>query len=93
MHANTESSNESSDDLFGIGYSVINYFVTDKFGHNLKYLVSTFEGKLPSNDVLKLGLKILEAFKIMHESGVVYNNLKAEHVLVGDGQFTEGSRD
>jgi hypothetical protein len=28
----------------------------------------------------------------MHESGVVYNNLKPEHILVGDEQFTQESR-
>ena len=29
----------------------------------------------------------------MHESGVVYNNLKSEHILIGDSQFSQKSRD
>ena len=29
----------------------------------------------------------------MHESGIVYNNLKIHHILIGDGYFAQGSRD
>ena len=35
---------------------------------------------------------MLDAFKILHESGVVFNNLSTDHILIGDGDFTPGTR-
>ena len=28
----------------------------------------------------------------MHDSGIVFNNLSPDHILIGDGDFTPGTR-
>ena len=65
----------------------------DKYGPSLKHISNTFGGSLPARDVLRIGLQVLDTIQIMHQSGVVYNNLKMEHILIGDSQFSEDSRE
>ena len=63
----------------------------ERFGPSLTQIINVF-GKLPPKDVLSLGLQILDALKIMHEQGVVYNNLSLGHVLIGDFEFSKETR-
>ena len=63
-----------------------------RYGPSLRLLVKANEEPLPPKDVCNLALQILQALKIMHDSGVVFNNLTLDHVLVGDEQFSPDSR-
>lgn len=64
----------------------------EKKGPSLKHLHKVYNGSIPKKDVAQIGLQLLDALQIMHDSNVVYNNLALEHVLVGDGTFSQGSR-
>ena len=90
----SQSGSNSSSMLSGfqIQKNLVQYYVMQRYGPSLRLLQKAFEEPLPPKDVCNLSLQILQALKIMHDSGVVFNNLTIDHVLVGDEQFSPDSR-
>ena len=45
-----------------------------------------FEKNEPFSEktVLQIGIQLLESFKLIHEAGYTFNDLKLDNVLIGD---------
>lgn len=57
-----------------------------KYGPSIKKIMSICH-TLTEDDVCHLGVSILDALEALHSKGLVYNNLSANHVLIGDHRF------
>lgn len=57
-----------------------------RYGEDLFSILSKRKFKLSKASVYDLGLKILDILEAIHESGLVYNDLKLDNILIDYGE-------
>ena len=59
------------------------YFFMPRYGRNLLDLFYKSRNRLSDTSIFHLGLSLLNTLEIIHESGLVYNDLKPDNILIG----------
>ena len=60
------------------------YIVMPKYGQNLESLLLSNNFDVSENSVISIGLKLMDILEVIHKSGLVYNDLKLDNILIGD---------
>jgi len=60
------------------------YMVQEKLGDTLESVLFERNAPFTEKTVLQIGIQLLDSFKIIHECGCTYNDLKLDNVLIGD---------
>ena len=58
------------------------YFAMPNYGYNLLDFLKFNDGMLAYESIFHLGIKLLDILELMHESGLVYHELKPENIMV-----------
>lgn len=59
------------------------YFLMPRYGYNLESILIKRNFNMSSASIFHLGLSLLNTLEIIHNSGLVYNDLKFDNILVG----------
>ena len=51
-------------------------------GKDLLEILRTVDGQLNDVSIFHLGLKLLDILELIHESGLVYNDLKPDNIMI-----------
>lgn len=62
------------------------YQVQNKLGETMENYLFAREQPFSEKTVFQIGLELLESFKMIHEAGYIFNDLKLDNVLIGDDQ-------
>ena len=54
-----------------------------RYGHSLNEILASRDKQLSSLSVYSLGIKLLDILELIHNSGLVYNDLKPDNILIG----------
>lgn len=72
---------------------LMSYFVLPRYGKNLETLYVDFNQKFSAKTTFQIGQQLLKILEKIHKAGYTYNDLKLDNIMVGDADFSEGSRD
>ena len=61
------------------------YFLMPRYGYSLESILLKRKFNLSSASIFHLGLSLLNSLELIHNSGLVYNDLKFDNILVGYG--------
>lgn len=56
------------------------------YGPDLDYLLDQRNYKISNRSIYHLGLQLLDIYEVVHKSGLVFNDLKPDNILIGHGQ-------
>ena len=59
------------------------YFVMPRYGKNLQSLLGERNLELSNASVFHLGLSLLNCLEVIHNSGLVFNDIKPDNILIG----------
>lgn len=59
------------------------YYVMPRYGKDLDRLLYERDFTLTDASIYTIGLKLLNILEVVHHSGLVYNDLKLDNVLIG----------
>ena len=59
------------------------YFFMPRYGKDLKSIMKSRDKHLSSASIFHLGLSLLNTIELIHSSGLVYNDLKPDNILMG----------
>lgn len=82
----------AKDDAQKLENQVWSYIVQDKLGDTMENYLFDRNEPFTEKTVLQIGIQLLDAFKMVHESGYTYNDLKLDNVLIGDSQDIPNSK-
>ena len=57
-----------------------------RYGNNLEYCLQKQGYDISKESIYNLGLKLLNIFEHVHNSGYTYNDLKPDNILLGYGE-------
>ena len=63
--------------------SSLAYFLMPRYGQSLHEILASRGNKLSSMSVYSLGIKLIDILELIHNSGLVYNDLKPDNILIG----------
>ena len=88
------SPNEAAEDDIEaqVDSQVWSYIVQEKLGDTMEKFLFTRNEPFSEKTVLQIGIQLLEAFKIIHEAGYIFNDLKLDNILIGDASELPQSR-
>ena len=73
-----EKFEKSSDDAVSLVY-----FIMPRFGQNLQEILNESGNYLSNASIFQIGLSVLNILELVHDSGLVFNDLKPDNILVG----------
>lgn len=62
------------------------YYIMPRYGHNLQQILMDRQYCLPNVSIFHVGLAILNVLELIHNSGLVFNDLKPDNILVEYGR-------
>lgn len=57
-----------------------------RYGRNLQQILQANDGRLSRRCIYQIGIKLLDIFELIHDSGIVYNDLKPDNIMMGHHQ-------
>ena len=60
------------------------YIVQEKLGKTMEHYLFERNEPFSEKTVLQIGIQLIDAFKMIHEAGYTFNDLKLDNVLIGD---------
>lgn len=69
----------------------MSYYVMPKYGRNLDSYFNQFNMSFSHKTIYQLGIRLIDIYERIHESGLTYNDLKLDNILVGDHKNREES--
>lgn len=73
--------------------SVWSYIIQEKLGDTMENYLFEKDEPFSEKTVLQIGIQLIESFKIIHEAGYNYNDLKLDNVMIGDAKELPGHQD
>ena len=64
---------------------ILVYFLMPRYGQNLQSILKERGNKLPVSSVYHLGLQLINILELIHNSGLVHNDVKLDNILIGYG--------
>ena len=77
----SQSNNEKEEDQ----HQPLVYFFMPRYGQNLQEILEERNDYLSNASIFHLGLNLLNILELIHRSGLVYNDLKPDNILIGYG--------
>lgn len=59
------------------------YFIMPRYGVNLQQLLEKCSFRLSNASIFHLGIRLLSILELIHNSGLVYNDLKPDNIMIG----------
>jgi len=59
------------------------YFVMPRYGKNLHSVLMENKFSISNASIFHLGLTLLNILEVTHNSGLVFNDLKPDNILIG----------
>ena len=63
------------------------YVVMDKLGMTLQKFLAAFNGPISLQNIVYIGLQIINYLEHLHQKGLIYNNLNGSNIFVGRKMF------
>ena len=60
------------------------FMIQDELGNTMENRLFEKNEPFSEKSVLQIGIQLLESFKLIHEAGFTFNDLKLDNVLIGD---------
>ena len=76
--ANGNKNGSSEDD-----YTPLVYYIMPRYGLNLQEILESRGNYLNNASIFGLGLQLLDILELVHDSGLVYNDLKPDNIMIG----------
>lgn len=58
------------------------YFTMPRYGQSLRQIFKYFKKQISTQSIYSLGLTLIDIFELIHNSGLVYNDLKPDNIMV-----------
>ena len=58
--------------------------ILEKLGKTLEYYLLERNRAFSLKTVCQIGIKLIDIFKVIHDYGYTYNDLKLDNVIIGD---------
>ena len=62
----------------------MSFFVMNQFGHNLSHYFVKSQGIFSKKTIHQIGIRLVDIFKKIHETGFIYNDLKLDNLMIGN---------
>ena len=79
LYGNIHCSSKSEDKKL----DVKQYFIMPRLATNLEDYFHRMKCHIPEASIYSLGIKILALLECVHETGIVYNDLKLDNLMLG----------
>lgn len=63
-------------------YTPLVYYIMPHKGQSLQKIVNDRDRFLSNASIFHLGLQVLNILELIHESGLIYNDLKLDNIMV-----------
>ena len=57
-----------------------------RYGINLQQILNEKNSNISTTSIYYLGLKLLDILEVVHNSGLVHNDIKPDNILIGYGE-------
>ena len=83
-----ESTSGGQTKVYKLERQKLYYVVTDKLGMTLQRFLATFSGTISLQNIVCIGVQILNKIEHLHKHGLAYNNLNGSNIFVGRQMFS-----
>ena len=66
-----------------VTYEPLAYYVMPRYGKNLHSILMERNSQLSNASIYQIGLSLLNILEVIHNSGLVFNDLKPDNILIG----------
>lgn len=60
------------------------YYIMPRYGKSLQYILNNGHHLLSKVDIFSIANKLVSILELIHDSGLVYNDIKPDNILLGD---------